>query len=67
MGKKSVMLDIDEYCENCPYFSADTTMLRDDYDGIVAVVVTCDNRGQCSRIYKYLKKQMERPEPYREG
>lgn len=64
---ESVFLDIDPYCDGCPYFKAETekTEVLTVEDDVVScrVRITCKSAGKCQRIYEYLKKSTKTPRP----
>jgi hypothetical protein len=49
---------INKYCDDCPYFDAETNILYAD-EGVATTQVECLNRDKCERIYRYLKKELE--------
>lgn len=54
-----IHLLINKYCDDCPDFDAETNILYGD-EGVVATHVECSNRDKCERIYRYLKKELEK-------
>ena len=54
-----IRLIVDDYCNNCPDFDAETNILYGD-EGVAAINVECSNRDKCERIYRYLKKELEK-------
>lgn len=60
---ESVFLDIDPYCDGCPYLKAETEKTEVlNIEGDVAscrVRVICKNAGKCNAIYEYLKAKQK--------
>lgn len=54
-----IRLITNKYCDNCPDFDAETDILYGD-EGVVAINVECSNRDKCDRIYRYLKKELQK-------
>lgn len=61
-----IALDVQPYCNNCPYFEAKTdhecvkkspslAVLEPSYDH--QYVITCRNRERCEEMVKYLRQQ----------
>lgn len=47
-----------EYCQNCPYFEAETNKaFQDDF---CITYISCTNSVICDSIEKYLTKEMEK-------
>lgn len=62
-----ITLDVQPYCNNCPYFEAKTDHELLEFSSIEfsnmgnsyehRYVITCQNRGHCEEIVKYLRQQ----------
>jgi len=60
-----IKLDIQEYCQNCPYFepeviSRPTTFYVDNEEHTVYIgdtIVKCESRTKCREIRKFLEKE----------
>lgn len=58
-----IQLDIEPYCENCPFFEADTeNTIPIESDGdlthyIGHTIIRCANRALCSRLVEFLKEK----------
>lgn len=52
-----IRLLINKYCDDCPYFDAETNLLYAD-EGVATTHVECSNKDKCERIYQYLKKEL---------
>lgn len=46
----------ENYCENCPYFKAETNRLY-SYDECTLTCIQCEYANICARVYKYAKKE----------
>ena len=46
----------ENYCENCPYFEAETNRLY-SYDECILTCIQCEYANICARVYKYAKKE----------
>lgn len=56
-----IRLDIEEYCEDCPYFEAECdTIDRYADQGRIATntVVRCRNKDKCLRIEEHIRKRI---------
>ena len=46
----------ENYCEDCPYFEAETNRLY-SHDECILTCIQCVHANICCRIYKYAKKE----------
>ena len=51
------ILNVDDICQDCPYFSTETDHLT-NYDGIHMIYISCEHRDLCNRIRKHIEKEM---------
>lgn len=60
----NVSLDIEDYCNDCPFFSTETSNAS-CCDGTHLIYVSCEHKVLCSRLVKYLDSRMKRKEEYK--
>lgn len=46
-------LDTEDYCNDCPFFSPETSHASNG-EGTHLVYVSCENKATCSRLIKFL-------------
>ena len=49
---------IDDYCQDCPYFSASTDTIY-YMGGLVIHYIGCENSDRCRRISAYILKKLK--------
>lgn len=53
-----ITVNIDEYCENCPYFEPETNQIRkieSEPREVVQIIIKCKKRKECFRMYMKYK------------
>lgn len=58
-----IKLEIEEYCENCRYFTPEKEELACSTDGedfSVDTIIFCKDRKRCANMYKVLKRRAEK-------
>lgn len=64
-----IILDVQDYCQNCKDFDADVEKPKRVLSGDGNVlqtdtIIRCENRNRCEGIKKYLERQQENPEGF---
>lgn len=52
----SIELEVEDYCQNCPDFEAQTTTLA-TLGRIYDTTITCKRKRRCAGLVRYLKEQ----------
>lgn len=55
----NVKLDVENYCNDCPFFEAETFHARNS-EGTHLIYISCENKVSCSRLVQYLDSRAKR-------
>ena len=48
-----ISLDVEDYCNDCPYFSTETSHATNG-EGTHLIYVSCEHKVSCRRLFNYL-------------
>ena len=54
-----VYLDVEDYCQDCPFFSANTSDITNS-EGTHLVYVSCECKESCGRLVKFMDSKMKK-------
>lgn len=61
-----IILDVDEYCHECPNFEATVSKIfpksKNEHVIVARTYVSCEHKCECDSIRDYLKKEMSHGE-----
>lgn len=52
----NTVLNVDNICQDCPYFSTKTDQITNYCDGIHMIYISCEHRDLCKRLRKHIEK-----------
>lgn len=55
----NTVLNVDDICQDCPYFSMETNQVT-NYDGFHMIYIYCEHHELCNHIRKYIEKEMNK-------
>ena len=55
----NTVLNVDDICQDCPYFSMETNYLT-NYDRIHVSYISCEHSELCNHLRKHIKKEMNK-------
>ena len=50
------VLNVDDICQDCPYFSTETNHIT-NYDGLHMIHISCEHRDLCKHLRKHIEKE----------
>ena len=53
-----ISLDVEDYCNDCPYFSTETSHATNG-EGTHLIYVSCEHKVSCSRLFNYLDSKIK--------
>lgn len=53
-----ISLDVEDYCNDCPYFSTETSHATNG-EGTHLIYVSCEHKISCSRLFNYLDSRIK--------
>ena len=54
-----IKLNVEYYCQNCPYFNPISNRLETFHTSYINTYVECSDRLKCEAIHNQLKKEIE--------
>ena len=51
------ILNVDDICQDCLYFSIETNHLTTNYDGIHMIYISCEHGDLCNHLRKHIEKE----------
>ena len=57
----NTVLNVDDICQDCPYFSTETNHTT-NYDGMHVIHISCEHRDLCNYLKKYIEEEMNKNE-----
>lgn len=55
------ILNVDDICQDCPYFSMETNHVTNyvtNYDGIHMIYISCEHSELCDHLRKHIEKEL---------
>ena len=52
----NTVLNVDDICQDCPYFSVETNQATNDY-GMHMIYISCEHSGLCHYLRKRIEKE----------
>ena len=52
----NTILNVDDICQDCPYFSMETNQLT-NYDGLHMIYISCEHSELCNYLRKHIEKE----------
>ena len=62
----NTVLNVDNICQDCPYFSVETEHST-NYDDIHMIYISCEHRDLCNYIRKHIEKETNMAEQLKAG
>ena len=53
----NTILNVDDICQDCPYFSTETNSAT-NYDGIHMIYISCEHSDLCNHLRKHIEKEL---------
>lgn len=54
-----IKLEVDYYCQNCPYFEPTTRVFKTLDNSYISTIVTCSDSNKCARIHNRIKEELD--------
>lgn len=54
-----LFLDVEDYCNDCPFFSPNTSHASNG-EGTHLVYVSCEHKASCGRLIKFLDSKIKK-------
>ena len=51
------VLNVDDICQDCPYFSTETNHTT-NYDDMHMIYISCEHSDLCNHLGKHIEKEM---------
>ena len=51
------VLNVDDICQDCPYFSTETNHIT-NYDGLHMIHISCEHSELYNHLRKYIEKEL---------
>ena len=56
----NTVLNVDDVCQDCPYFSVETNHAINDGGGLHVIYISCERRYLCNHLRKHIEKEMNK-------
>ena len=53
----NTVLNVDDICQDCPYFSTETNHLTND-GGMHMISISCEHHELCNRLREHIEKEL---------
>ena len=53
----NTVLNVDDICQHCPYFSMETNHLT-NYDSLHMIYISCEYSELCNHLRKHIEKEL---------
>ena len=56
----NTVLNVDDICQDCPYFSMETNHAANNDYGLHMIYISCEHSELCNHLRKHIEKEMNK-------